>query len=86
MQSLIRQKYRVACRFFEFLKSYKLSFESIESFQGISVENTKEYAQKPRVDLHRPKTLIIQFHTISQSKNAKYTNFMHFCQMSLIEF
>ena len=40
-----------------------------------------------RVDLHRPKMLIIQFHTLSLWKNANmHTNFIHFCKMSLIKF
>ena len=39
-----------------------------------------------RVDLHRPKMLIIQFHTLSLWKNASHTNFIHLCKMSLIEF
>ena len=39
-----------------------------------------------RVYLHRPKMLIIQFHTLSLWKNASHTNFIHFCKMSLIEF
>ena len=39
-----------------------------------------------RVDLHRPKMLIIQFHTLSLWKNASHTNFIYFCKMSLIEF
>ena len=39
-----------------------------------------------RVDLHRPKLLTIQFHTLSQWKNASHTIFIHFCKMSLIEF
>ena len=39
-----------------------------------------------RVDLHRPKMLIIQFHTLGLWKNAVLTNFIHFCKMSLIEF
>ena len=39
-----------------------------------------------RVDLHRPKMLIIQFHTLSLLKNASHTNFIQFCKMSLIEF
>ena len=39
-----------------------------------------------RVELHRPKMLFIQFHTLSLWKNASHTNFIHFCKMSLIEF
>ena len=39
-----------------------------------------------RVDLNKPKMLIIQFHTLSLWKNASHTNFIHFCKMSLIEF
>ena len=39
-----------------------------------------------RVDLHRPKMLIIQFHTLTLWKNTSHTNFIHFCKMSLIEF
>ena len=39
-----------------------------------------------RVDLHRPKMLIIQFHTLSLWKNASHTNFIHFCKMRLIKF
>ena len=39
-----------------------------------------------RVDLHRPKMLIIQFHTLSLWKNASHTNFIHFCKMKLIKF
>ena len=39
-----------------------------------------------RVDLHRPKMLIIQFHTLSLWKNAGHTNFIHSCKMNLIEF
>ena len=38
------------------------------------------------IDLHRPKMLIIQFHTLSLWKNASHTNFIHFCKMSLIKF
>ena len=41
---------------------------------------------RTRVDLHRPKMLIIQFHTLSLWKNASHTNFTHFCKMNLIEF
>ena len=44
------------------------------------------YSLKPRVDLHRPKMLIIQFHTLSLWKNASHTNFINFCKMGLIEF
>ena len=39
-----------------------------------------------RVDLHRPKMLVIQFHTLSLWKNASHTNFINFCKMNLIEF
>ena len=39
-----------------------------------------------RVDLHRPKMLIIQFHTLSLWKIACHTNFIHFCKSSLIDF
>ena len=39
-----------------------------------------------RVDLHRPKMLIMQFHTPSLWKNASHTNFIHYCKMNLTEF
>ena len=39
-----------------------------------------------RVDLHRPKMLIIQFHTLSLWKNASHRIFIHFFKMSLIDF
>ena len=39
-----------------------------------------------RVDLHRPKMLIIQFHRLCLWKNASHTNLIHFCKMNLIEF
>ena len=52
-----------------------------------NTDNKQLYkCQITRVDLHRPKTLIIQFHTLSLWKNASHTNFIHFCKMSLIEF
>ena len=44
-----------------------------------------EVLQTARVDLHRPKMLIIQFHTLSLWKHASHTSFIHFCKMSLIE-
>ena len=52
------------------------------NFQALN-EITTEAA---RVDLHRPKILIIQFHTLSLWKNAGHTNFIHFCKMNLTEF
>ena len=39
-----------------------------------------------RDDLHRPKMLIIQFHTLSLWKNANHRIFINFCKMSLIDF
>ena len=49
-------------------------------------ESIKLNKQHSLVDLHRPKMLIIQFHTLSLWKNAGHTNFIHFCKKNLIEF
>ena len=46
----------------------------------------RSFAPPPRVDLHRPKKLIIQFRLLNLWKNASHTNFIYFCKMSLIEF
>ena len=51
-----------------------------------SLRWTRRFLALPRVDLHRPKMLIIQFHTLSLWKNASHTSFIHFCKMSLLEF
>ena len=42
---------------------------------------TQKISMSTRVDLHRPKLLIIQLHTLSLWKNASHTNFIHFCNV-----
>ena len=66
------------------IKSEKNLF--IQSLENLKLQFLHPATAAPRVDLHRPKMLMIQFHTLSLWKNASHTNFIHFRKMSLIEF
>ena len=52
---------------------------------NLKITNRYLDSKESRVDLHRPKRLIIQFHTLSLWKNASHTNFILFCKLNLIE-
>ena len=63
-----------------------LASESQHNGRGIGLRLVNLAKLTSRVDLHRSKMLIIQFHTLCLWKIASHTNFKHFCKMSLIEF
>ena len=82
--------YQCSINFYPILEHYCFDFQKNEFYALCGFFNQSIFGIQngkfTRVDLHRPKMLIIQFHTLSLWKNASHTNFIHFCKMSLIEF